>query len=258
MKIDTLTVRNTDGTSSTFKPDVKEWYWIKPDWLTHLHNGTIRSNNLTDRGDGTPCVFRTGQKGSANKWNPLSVNPVEMDAKCQTFAADLLAFKKYGARFSELEPTERETIKTKFTALYSEGLAYCNNVSWGETDVYWNYIKNENPGAPWPKMHALIDGTDCYTGEIDGDYIRLDSWTPATIPEDYDFSILKDSRVAWCTIIRPTVIDGGFSVYQFPQLGGLPVPRPFITREPVYYWRDEVIECNERQPLFWPPREGTP
>ena len=239
----------------------REWFWVKPDWMTFRWDFDIRWNNLTEKGKGTPCVFRVGRKDTAKPYEELSVNPIRMTEKIQCFAADLLSFQKFGRAFDDLIKEEQDYIASRFTGLYGNNLAYCNGQGFNNPgDPRANFIKRDDLKCELPKMFALIDGTDSFSGVVDGKYVHLDSWLENDIPTNYDYTILDDPRVAWCTIIRPTVPDlvGGFSVYQFPQLDGIPVPRPFITKEPVSYWLDEMQQYQgERRGLYWPERPFT-
>lgn len=239
---------------STSSPASVLWGQIKSDQFTHHFDFNVRQNNRIKNGKGTPCVFNTGKKGSSvNKYDALSINPISFSKDWQIFAADAMSYQVFGVKFTELTGTEKDYIAGKFTGLYGDGKAYCNTQGFNnDADPRANYVKNQDLQYEPPKMFALVDGTNSFQCQvIDDDYILLYSFIENSPPTNYGIEILNDPRMGWCTNIYPGGDVGPFP--QFKEYNFLDVPRPFVTKEPVYYWLDEVwIYTGEKRKLYYP------
>ena len=169
--------------------------------------------------DGAPCVFRAGEVDKNSYYTTF-----RMTQEVQLFQADLLALSKYGLHYVDLLPAQKDYIGKKFSALYGNTKAFCNNTGFGKPCR--NYVTGENLTADWPKFHPLICGTNLISGSVvvnkwNEQVLKIDAFHE--VPSDYDISILEDPRVLYATNIYK---DGHIS--NFPQLDGARVPYPFF------------------------------
>jgi len=182
-------------------PDDYELAWIKPDWLLDEFSYDIRSNNLTDRGQGTPNVHRFGEMGPRLVYHNYTGRTIFSKEK-QEFAADVLAVKRYGKKLNELPPEQDAHIRKVFGALYSGGLFITNKAG---VDICKDYINNVN----LDKDDSKIDPFACSTNtvavrRIDDTWVRIWGYEASeSLPEVTPELVATDPRLLKASIIYP-------------------------------------------------------
>jgi len=188
-------------------PEGYELAWVKPDWLLPAYGDSvgfdydIRSNNLTDRGQGTPGVHRFGEMGPRLVYHTYTSRSV-FDKGKQEFAADVLAVKRYGKKLNELPPDQAAHIRKVFGAEYSHGLFITN---FAGVDICKDYINQENLDKDDSKIDPFIVHTNTIAVKrIDDTWVRaygyeVNEKLPEVIPELLE----ADPRILKAGIIYP-------------------------------------------------------
>ena len=129
--------------------------------------------------------------------------------------------------------SQQDVIVRAFKGL-TTGTKYISNDK--GTDRYHNYINGDNADKEDPKMAPLICCDDWVrvietrTNSNGVVMARLDRFSPNDGFPLVTRELLSDPRILWATIIK----DDG-TIANFPQLGGLPVPYPYIASESWWY-----------------------
>lgn len=197
-------------------PAVKLWR-VKADQYTRKWGYKVRPSAPA------PAVFRTGVQTDNEAFRRATFSKA-----WQFFAADLLALQKFGLLYASLSLTPRKEIQRAFSGLYAGNRAFTNGKG---VDTCNNYIVGEMFSED-PKIDPLICAGNRMTGDTVGSMVRLDSFRASEPPP---VARLDDPRVCWATIISATGV-----LSNFPQLGGMPVPYPYIAVEPYYYPAEEL------------------
>lgn len=180
---------------------------------------------------GAPAVFRTG---------PIldyeAFDRARFTREWQLYAFELLSLAKFQKPSGFLGVTDRAYIVRAFNSVYDGGRAFTNKAG---VEQFNNYITGETNRGQDPKIDPLICALNVVTGSAvqntRGEWmVQLESFREDESPPPPS---LLDPRICWAkTITSKGVINN------FPQLGGVPVPYPYIAVAPYYY---PLIELRE-------------
>jgi hypothetical protein len=206
-------------------------HYVLPDWESPLRGFKVRSTAKP----GTPAI----QPVSSTENNWKQTDFARWPKRWQLFAKDLLCMQKFGRNYPQLSKADKAYIDSKFKDLYAGNKAFTNTHGIETND---------------PRFESLITcGNYVYevtriqstAGKMKGKWmVMLYSFDINDEPPVVTKDTLKDPRVQFAKIVNQPK-QGAPKGYltNFPHLGGLEVPVPFLTNGRRWYPLEELREA---------------